>query len=180
MRILPILAISLLALPVAADNLRGYYAGANLGFVDANTLDASGNATQFSALEFHGGYKYNSWLGGEARVGFGMSGESYSNNNGSQITEIDLSLDHYESIYYRAESANTVAKLYGLVGFSNVQATMEEDGESTSSSDSGLSYGFGVGFVMNEKSNLNFEYRQLLNSGDNEFSIVSLGFDYRF
>lgn len=181
MRILPILAISLLALPVAADNLQGYYAGAGLNFIDGNTIDEEGNDTQFRALEFHGGYKYKSWLGGEARVGFGISSETYAYLDGTgNLMEADLSIDHYESIYYRAESANTTAKLYGLLGFSNVQTSSDVGGESSSASESGASYGFGIGFVMNEYANLNFEFLQLLNSGDAEFTTFSIGFDYRF
>jgi len=180
MRTILFLAIALIALPTFADNLRGYYAGAAIDFVDGNATDAEGNNVGFRVLEFNGGYKYNSWLGGELRLGIGASGESYSVNEGGSVVEGEVDIDHFESIYYRAESSNTVAKIYGLIGYSNIQTSASFPGGTTSASKSGPSYGFGVGFVMNEKTNLNFEYRQIINTDDSEFTTVSLGFDYRF
>ncbi|SMF22215.1 outer membrane autotransporter barrel domain-containing protein [Alteromonadaceae bacterium Bs31] len=180
MRIL-LLVLALLLAPLGfADNLRGFYAGGNLDFIDGNTTDASGNDTGFRALEVTGGYKHNSWLGGEVRVGFGVSGEDYSIDVGGDIVDVDVSIDHFESIYYRAESSNSVAKLYGLLGYSNVQTSSELQGDSSSSSKSGPSYGVGVGFAMRENSNLNFEYRQIINSDGAEFTALNIGFDYRF
>jgi hypothetical protein len=176
MKKIALVAACLFSLPTFADNLKGYYAGAAFDFIDGNATDASNNNVDFRGIEFHGGYKYNSWLGAEARVGFGMSGETFSMQDGNTLVDVDVDIDHFESIYYRAEAANTTAKLYGLLGYSNVQTTSGD--ESTSAS--GPSYGFGVGFVIHESANLNFEYRQLLNSSDNEFTSLSIGFDYRF
>ncbi len=177
MRISLLVIVFLLAPLGFADNLKGFYAGGNIDFIDGNTKDAEGNDTGFRALEVTGGYKHTWWLGGELRVGFGVSGEDYSVN---ETETADVSIDHFESIYYRAESSNSVAKLYGLVGFSNIQTTTDQQGNSSSASKSGPSYGVGVGFVMRENSNLNFEYRQIVNSDGAEFSSLNIGFDYRF
>jgi len=180
MRLLLLVLATLFTLPAMADNLRGFYAGGAFDFIDGNTTDASGNDITFRALEVTGGYKYRSWLGGELRVGFGVSGDDYSLAVGNETVDISASVDHFESIYYRAESSNTVAKLYGLLGYTNIQTTVEVDDESTSNSKSGPSYGVGVGFVMQENSNLNFEYRQIINSDGAEFTTFNIGFDYRF
>lgn len=173
-------ATTLLALPTYADNLKGFYAGAGLDFIDGNTTDAAGNNVDFRAVEFHGGYKHNSWLGGELRVGLGLSGENFAVSNGTDVFDVDVSIDHFETLYYRAESTNAVAKLYGLLGYTNIQTSSKLGDASVSASESGPSYGFGVGFVMNEDANLNFEYRQIINKDSAEFTALTVSFDYRF
>jgi len=180
MRKFLLIIATVISLPALADNMQGFYAGAAMGFVDGNTEDAAENGVDFRSIELTGGYKYNSWLGGEIRVGTGASSEAYTVGQGDTAYDINVDIDHYESIYYRAESANAIAKLYGLLGYSNVQTTNSLGDASASASESGASFGAGVGFVMNEDTNLNFEYRQLINSSDNDFSILSIGFDYRF
>lgn len=180
MRIFLIPAALLLALPSYADNLRGFYAGGTLDFIDGNTTDSAGNDVDFRAAEGFGGYKLNGWVGGELRLGLGFAGESYTIGLGSDTVDVDISIDYFESIYYRLEKTNQVAKLYGLIGYTNLQWSTKLDGNSDSYSKSGPSYGVGVGFVMNENTNLNFEYRQIINTDDIEFTALNIGFDYRF
>lgn len=176
MRILPFAVIGLLSLPAAAFDLEGFYAGGNMNFIDAGITDAQNDDTTFRSTEGLVGYKYNGWVGGEFRLGIGTSDESYATSTGVE----DVGIDHHETLYYRVESANDVAKLYGLIGFTNVQATTDNGTSSTSSSETGMSYGAGIGFVASEVVNINFEYRVLLSKEDYDFSLFSLGFDYRF
>jgi hypothetical protein len=173
-------AFSLLTLSAHADKLDGFYAGAALDFIDSNAKDAEDNPVDFRAIEFTGGYKYNGWVGGELRVGLGFSGESFASEGDDTISEINVEIDHFESLYYRIEAANATAKLYGLIGYSNIQMSSTLGDISESASESGASYGAGVSFAIYENANLNFEYRQLINTGDSEFTVINLGFDYRF
>ncbi len=176
MRILALATLVLLANSVVAESvfekLERFYVGGGMNVVSANTTDVSGNDLNFSTLELHGGYKYNGFLGAEARVGFGLTDENF--NNGTTIAE--TSLDYHASVYWRPETVNEIAKLYGLFGFSTVSISSDDE----SNSEGGLSYGGGVGFVFAEDWNLNFEYRLLLDNDTDEFSAFSANVDYRF
>lgn len=154
-----------------ADNLRGWYAGGGLSQFDAGAT-AGGNTILFNTLEGLGGYKYNWYLGGEIRLGTGLT--NY------ETTATEFSVTHYESIYYRMESANQVAKLYGLVGFSNVAISADPEIAGRSSNESGVSYGVGVGFVTGTKTNLNFEYKVLLDKDATNIETLTVNLDYRF
>ncbi|WP_230552682.1 porin family protein [Teredinibacter turnerae] len=185
MRIFIIPAVMLFALPTYADNLSGFYAGGNANFIDGNATLGAGNDVEFRSIEAFGGYKLNGWVGGETRTGLGLSGESYSTGTGDAQQNIELGIDYYQSIYYRVEKANQVAKLYGLVGATFLQWGRDVDymdGSTLEDSytETGFSYGLGVGFVMNENTNLNFEYRQLINTDTVEFTVINVGFDFRF
>lgn len=185
MRIFFIPAALLLALPAFADNLSGLYAGGNANFIDGNETLEAGNDVEFRSVEGYAGYKLNGWIGGEARFGLGLSGESYSSGTGNNRQAIDLGIDMYQSVYYRVEKVNQVAKIYGLAGATFLQWSRDTDYANgarleESFNEVGFSYGVGVGFVMDERTNLNFEYRQLINSSDIEFTSVNIGFDWRF
>ena len=159
-----------------ADNRQGFYVGGNWSFIDSNSVDAADNDVDFRSLEVVGGYKYRSWAGVEARFGTSLKDEAFATDLAGG--EVDIGIDHYESLYYRLESANQVAKFYVLLGFSNIQTS--SGGSDDSASESGVSYGAGIGFVMNEKANLNFEYREIIDEDTAAFTAISVGFDYRF
>jgi len=167
-----------LSLTAHADNLEGFYVGGGATRVETNFSTPTGGSTSVNAVEFLGGYKYSPYIGGEVRVGTGVSESSTVSGTG---VPIELSLSHFESVYYRMESANQTAKSYILLGFANVEIEGEDGaGNSESLSESGLSYGAGIGFVLNEFSNLNFEYRVLVDTDDLEFTSMSVNYDFRF
>ncbi|WP_086933727.1 porin family protein [Agarilytica rhodophyticola] len=180
MRFLTLASLILLANSAAAESifekLDRFYVGGGVSFIDANTSDASGNDLNFTTLDLVGGYKYNGFLGVDARIGLGISDET-STIAGN---EIETSTDYYASIYWRPETVNDRAKIYGLFGFSTISVSVDSAAGDNSNSESGLSYGGGVGFVIEESWNLNFEYRMILDDDDNEFSTVSANVDYRF
>ena len=161
MKYLVAAVLSLAAVSTLADtqSRSGFYVGGNLVKVDGN--DDIGNWT---AIEAVGGYKLNSFVGGEVRVG--GAGDS------------DPNLDAYTSIYYRTESANDTAKAYLLAGYTVARFSADGDSEDFD----GFSYGAGAGFVINSGFVLNFEVRQLLkdNDADLDLTAFSIGTDYRF
>jgi len=176
MRFLTLAALALAANAANAEsmfeNLDKFYVGGGVNFVDANTSDSAGNDIGFTTIEAVGGYKHNAYLGAELRLGVGTTDETIT----SGTSTVDTSIDYYASAYWRPESANEVAKLYGLLGFSTISISNGSD----SDSESGFSYGAGVGFLLDENWNLNFEYRFLLDDKSNEFSALSANLDYRF
>lgn len=180
MRFLTLASLILLANSAVAESifekLDKFHVGGGVSFIDANTSDASGNDLNFTTLDIVGGYKFNGFLGIDARIGLGLSDES-STIAGS---EVKTSTDYYASLYWRPETANDIAKIYGLLGFSTISGSVDTATGDNSNTESGLSYGGGVGFVLQESWNLNFEYRLILDDDNNEFSAVSANVDYRF
>ena len=163
----------------------GLYYGAGIGLIDTNldTNFTNSNAPEdevsFTNLELSVGYKLRSYIGGEFRVGHGVSNGEYAF---SETQRAETTIDHYESLYYRLEAANYVAKSYILIGISNLATTTDITGQGSSSdSDTGLSYGAGIGFSSSEgRWNLNFEWRKILDTDDFDFSVLGMTIDRRF
>ncbi len=195
MKLITAAVLSLIPVCAAADNYHGFYLGGGGGIVsfeDSSSVDADLNDIDLNAIELFGGYKYNSALGIELRVGTNFSEREISSEvEDAGVThglEREVSIDHYQSLYYRPELANEVAKLYGLIGYSQLEyssTTVNATGgtfgvEDTSESESGFSYGVGIGFVINADFNINFEYRRLIDKKDYEVELAGINFDYRF
>lgn len=189
MKKLCILALSLLALPALADNNRGFYLGAGVASID-DTQDGVDNVSQIRAAELFGGYKYNAALGIELRLGNGQTtGTStrYFDAQGAlQTGTLERDIGGYQSLYYKPELVNDEAKLYALLGYTNVNSSgkiMDSTGKlvrSSRGSASGYSYGIGVGFVINEHFNINIEYKNICEEISGKPNLASLNVDYRF
>ncbi len=192
-------AITLLAMPALADNHKGFYVGIGASAVDDKqdmvTLSNGmtlGDTTAIRTGELIGGYKYNNALGGEIRVGSGLrsgKGITYGVTTGGALEErgkFERDLGTYGSIYYKPELENDDAKLYALIGYTQIstsKTTKDITGtelESPSVSYSGISYGIGIGFVINEYLNINFEYKNICDELYNKPNMSSVNFDYRF
>lgn len=177
----------LFSVVVLADNNQGFYAGAgaSVTMFDDEVVDVD-NA---HAFELVGGYKYNAWLGVDLRVGKGISaGESDTYFVGSNEMDgrLKREVDNYYSVYYKPEVINDEAKLYLLIGYTSMDFSEEIDAadgtrvSSVSGSESGASYGIGVGFIINKQVNFNIEYRTLPDEGSHDPAMASANFDYRF
>lgn len=150
------LTLFALGLPftAAADNTAasGFYAGAGATSIELKA--SSEKLDDWVAVEGFAGYKHSPFVGGEVRVGAGSS-------------DADII---YTSFYYRTESANDIAKMYLLLGYTIGQ--LKNDDLSADVSDTadinGLSYGAGVSFLLSNTLNVNLEYRMVLD-GDLKF-----------
>ncbi|RYY77265.1 MAG: porin family protein [Gammaproteobacteria bacterium] len=189
MKKLCILALSLLALPVLADNNRGFYLGIG-GASIKDEQDGVNNVSRLRAVEFFGGYKYNNALGAELRIGSGQkegTSTNYADSNGNVLSRnLVRDIDSYQSIYYKPELVNDEAKLYALIGYTHLSTSGKVTGADGATiydiddSASGLSYGVGVGFVVNEHFNVNFEYRNICKDISNKPNLAAVNIDYRF
>jgi opacity protein-like surface antigen len=192
MKTLAAVLLGLTSAWAAADNQRGFYVGGGLSAIEFDDGSAFDNDLTFRTVELLGGYKYNSALGIELRAGTNwIKREVIQTVEGDGATHTlhrDFAIDHYESIYYRPELANEEAKLYGLLGYSQLKRSLDSynisggtfgSGES-SDTESGLSYGVGIGFVINQDFNFNIEYRQLIDKQNYEITAASANVDYRF
>lgn len=172
----------LMALTTAAqaDNRYGFYAGIGANRIETDIRSTTGGSAALNAVELFGGYKHSSYIGGELRLGAGVSDTSFSGVVNGSTAAIDLSVPLYQSLYYRVESANQVAKSYLLLGYSSVELESELGSQSSSDTEGGLSYGGGISFVINERGNLNFEYRVLVDNSDRELTTMGVSYDFRF
>jgi hypothetical protein len=172
MKKLLVAALLLSAASAYADTQsnNGFYVGGGV----SNTSNDR-NSVNFTPIELFGGYKLSPFVGGEIRVG--------SSSGTDKIT-------NFESVYYRTESANSVGKTYLLLGFTHLD--LETTGGNFNFN--GLSYGAGVGFIINDQFNLNLEYKVLVDGKGTHYeskfisyenqkmmlNSVSATVDYRF
>lgn len=184
-----LMAVILILFPVfvLADNNRGFYAGAGAAVTiyDDDVIDVD-NA---HALELVGGYKYNAWLGVDLRIGKGVAAgenDTYLVGGDEVNGRLKREVDNYYSIYYKPEVINDEAKIYLLLGYTSMDISEQIDNEDGtrifdfSGSESGASYGIGVGFMINKNVNFNVEYRTIPAEGDQDPAMASANFDYRF
>lgn len=189
MKKLCVIALSLMTLPALADNYRGFYLGAGASSIK-DYQDGVDNVSQIRAAEFFGGYKYNNLLGIELRLGSGQTAgtsTSYFDDSGVlQSGSLEREIGSYQSLYYKPELVNDEAKLYALLGYTQVSSTgkiMDAEGALVRNADdsaSGYSYGIGIGFVINEHFNINFEYKNICEDISNKPNLASVNVDYRF
>lgn len=185
-----IVLLGFCSLQAMADHQRGFYAGAGIALID-DAKDAVEKTDEARAGEIFGGYKYNGFLGAELRVGFGAStGDYKSFANGEFLGEkTERDVGEYVSLYYKPEIINKEAKLYALLGYTNMDITYDNfsvtgDEKTLMSSveekASGFSYGVGIGYIMGKNITLNLEWRNISDKIDNALNTMNLNLDYRF
>ncbi|MFL0809506.1 MAG: porin family protein [Agarilytica sp.] len=166
-----------------ADKDKGVYVGAGINFVNVGVLDPFANEVNFKTGDLFVGYKYNPYLGVELRYGASLQDETISveDENGFD-SSVTATISEYTSVYYRPELSNEIAKLYLLLGQTSLKTSLEIDSDVSTieTAESGLSYGFGFGLWLDEKMNLNFEYKVLVTTSADSFTGTTLNADYRF
>lgn len=176
----------------AADQNRGWFAGGAFVYTSVDTTNFEGSlgnedSIELPALELSGGYKYNGWLGVDVRYALGMSSRTLSAvDETNTVASVEYEVDGYTAFYWRPEITNNEARLYFLLGQASVDidsTNKDADGNKVSSakvSESGTSYGFGMGWFMKKRMNFNIEYRALVDKDEVEVDVVTAGIDYRF
>ncbi|VUD56670.1 hypothetical protein TDB9533_02326 [Thalassocella blandensis] len=167
-----------------ADKDKGVYAGAGIDLVNVGAKDFYGNGVTFKTIHVNLGYKYHPFLGIEVRGGASIGDETIAYEDLETPSDSDVAeagIDMFYSVYYRAEWANEIAKLYLLLGQSALETTYKlEDNNNIESSESGFSYGLGFGLWLDEKMNLNIEYKVLADLEVDTFKAFTIAADYRF
>lgn len=170
-----LIAASLLlcAMPALAGPDRGVYIGGSTMLTKIGLQDAYDKEVQFKVVEGIIGYRYNSLLGVESRIGATARGENVLVREDPVSGEEDVveaNIDHFESLYYRAELKNDIAKLYMLLGTARMSVTSEfEDGTQVTNTSSGLSYGIGGGLVVGDSFYFNIEAKSLIHTNTDTY-----------
>jgi opacity protein-like surface antigen len=176
MRKLLVCACALLAADVSfADANEGFYSGAAISRWQYKQLAPAADA-RLETFELNAGFWFHPLLSAEVRAGTGLGDREAEVGT----TPWELNLDYFTSVYWRPEWVNNGAKLYGLVGYSQVQLSADAPTQSIELSDSGLSFGVGVGFTYQPDVKLNVEWKQLVDTDGFEISGFTAGLDYRF
>lgn len=152
--------------------------------MNVGAQDRYRNDVQFKVGEVFLGYKRNRFVGIEVRTGYSLNDEVIAfesdENQGIDATS-KASFSNYISVYYRAEFANEIAKLYLLLGQTQLTTVSEfADSPDITQTDTGFSYGFGFGLWLDERMNLNFEIKNLVTTDTDSFFSGGINADYRF
>ena len=179
---------------------QGFYLGLGLAKIDLKIDESTDEDSvddedtdsepdiSWNAVELIGGYSHNPLATVELRLGT-------TDNAGAE--GVDLSLN-YISAYYRPSLNLGKVDLYGLLGYSSVRWTFEEEsyeydgevyeGEKESETFSGISLGAGVNAIVTEKITVGLEYRLLAREeledegykGTWDYTALSANVHYRF
>lgn len=162
-----------------ASKDKGVYLGGGFNLVSVGIKDPFANTVNFKAGEILLGYKYNPYLGMEVRAGQSLQDETLDL---LQAGTASARIESYMSVYYRAELANEIAKIYMLLGQSNIETSVKftNGNDERRTKDSGLSYGIGFGLWLDERMNLNFEVKTLVKTDSDSFTSGGISADYRF
>ena len=133
-----------------------------------------------SALVIRGGYFFNKYFSLEGRLGFGI-GDDTQNVFG---IDINLELDNMYGIYGVGHiPLNQTVDLYGVIGFTNAEASAEAvgiPGATASGDESDLSFGIGADFLVSKNISLNLEYMAYLSKDVFDLSALGFGINYNF
>lgn len=157
-----------------ADNQRGFFAGVGAAAINADDRRRFDGADLWAA-ELFAGYKHSSLLGIELHYGTSLGADTVFLDSDKTI-EADMDINHYQSVYYRAEATNQHGRFYALLGYSEVDYRIID----TDYSADGFSWGLGFGWYVAPQWNLNFEYKNIVDIDERNFSAISATIDYRF
>lgn len=147
------------------------YIGSNYSILDyENTYDIS-----FTAVGLVAGTKtsIHENLSAELRLAGGMFGSQVISEN----DDINVDLKYYYGAYLKYDiSAKDDFSPYAVIGYTRSKVVSSDDQtDNDAVRVSGISYGVGVDYALNDSSLINFEYINYIDSGDVSIDSISLG-----
>lgn len=174
-----ILSALLLSTSAFAANATGNYAGVQYGM--ATYSETGFPDLSPSVLFLRAGHKMSKNLAIEGRIGFGIASDSTIISG----INLDLKVDSLLSAF--AVGSVPVSRnvdVYGLLGLTSgkLTATASSGGLSASASttESDLSYGFGVNISSSKDMSWNAEYVSYINKSAWSISTLSVGVNFAF
>ena len=175
-----ILSALLISTSVFADSkATGNYAGAQYGM--ATYSETGFPDVTPSVLFLRAGHKMSKNLAIEGRIGFGIASDSTTIFG----TNLDLKVDNLLSAF--AVGSVPVSRnvdVYGLLGLTSgkLTATASSGGLSASASttESDISYGFGINISSSKDMSWNAEYVSYINKSGWSLSSLSVGVNFAF
>lgn len=155
----------------ASAQQAGFYGGATLSRLDVKP-DGQSTYTP-SSLNLVLGNQIDRIFAAEARLGFGLSGDSYAGTNVKVKDYVGGYLKLFAPLSYNAS-------LYGMLGYTSGRVETTTGGVTTRQNDNDVSFGVGGSFQINRLSFVTIELARLF-SGDNyKVNALSGGIYMRF
>lgn len=166
----------IISMPVISDNTGKTYAGVQYAIGTYNE-DGFEEINPTALIGRYGKY-INDGFSLEGRFGIGLQDDSINIFG----TDVSLKLDTLFGIYGVGHvSINATSSVYGLIGFTQAEATVSAPGFTSESDDeSGLSFGVGANISVGNDVALNIEYTQYLNKSDFDLSAIGIGATFSF
>ncbi len=128
-------------------------------------------------LRLRAGHNFTPNFSLEGHIGFGIADDSTS----IMGFKADMEIDYLYGLYVRGNvPLSDQFKMYGIAGYTNINATASLLGFSYSDDEEDFSYGVGIEIFSDKKVSCNLEYMQLTEKSDNEFSSISIGAKINF
>ncbi len=178
-----ILGIALGAADIStANELGDIYGGLDYLLV---TYEEPGFDVDVSAVRGRGGIYVSQYFAVEGAVGLGITDYTESVYYNGYNVEVKFELDNYFGIYIHGEyPASKVFKIFGIVGFTNANASATASigttSESDSTSESDLSMGIGAEILPTDMLGINIEYMQYISKTEFEVSAFVIGLKMYF
>jgi opacity protein-like surface antigen len=171
------------AIAVAAISAQAQQTYAEIGYTAVSYEEqVAGYTAKSSPKALRGifGYELNENLAIEGLLGFGMS-DGNVKVSGQTIPGAKLKVDNLFGIYVTPKT-KLAENLEGFVraGFARAKGTVSLDGESSSDSTSGFSYGLGVRYAIDKKTFVNVDYMSYFNKSDAQATGFTVGLGIKF
>ena len=151
------------------------YAG--IQYTNLDLSDSSGDSVSPSAIVGRFGVYINESVSVEGRLGIGAGDDTID----AGPFDIAIELDTLYGVYGVGHMPiNESASVYGVIGFTQAEATASAMGFSESFDDSGLSYGIGADIGISDTVALNLEFMQYMSKSDFDLTGVSAGVTFSF
>jgi len=172
---------------------KGPYVGIAYGYEKIRIDRESGGSSlldeKFGSIMLDAGYKFNPYIAIEGRYWFGLS----SSNDLAWRSGLnsDVTIDAWGIYAKPMYPVTTEFDIYGLVGYSGVDATYDPSngGSITSDTVNGFSWGVGGAYSFSDKWSLFVDYTSIIDSEDgnldainseDSLDTVNVGVNYKF
>lgn len=155
----------------AFSNQGSNYFGINLSRCDYSYDGMSGD---FNPLAVIGklGYCFHRNFAVEGRLGLGLT----EDENDAYGHDVSMELDNLIGIYCKGFfDIDKKIQVYGLIGLTRAEGTVEGPGFSDSDDDNDLSYGIGIDFKIAYKLYIGLEYMNYLSKSDYDLDAIAVG-----
>lgn len=147
------------------------YMGADAMVWNLN-VDSLNDEFRSEALRLVGGVKLDQYLAVEFHLAAGGSDTNYG---------AKLELDYLVGGFLKGiVPMGDRARLFGLLGYSEVKMTVSALGESSSGRDDDISFGAGAEFDVSEAVSLTGDITRYISNSDYDLDAYSIGLRYRF
>ncbi len=152
------------------------YLGVGAGFFEYEEDGVSDDATLAGAYG-RAGVEFIDNISGELRLGTGIGDDDVSVGG----TNVTVELDYFVGAYLRGSlPVHETVKPYAIIGATEGELTASAGGFSVSASESDLSYGFGLDFLIDERSTVSVEYMSYLDKDEASVTALTASVSARF